>query len=59
MAKVDSDVSEILVEACKTSMRTFKEENRIATSDELLDDSIKKANDEEKEAFLVGDETHM
>jgi dynein heavy chain, axonemal len=40
------------------SMRTFKEENRIAITDEFFGSG---GNDEEKigqEAFLVGDETH-
>lgn len=54
LARVENDVSGILVEACKISMRTFREENRIATSEELLDSK----KDEEREAFLVGDETH-
>jgi hypothetical protein len=37
-------------------MRTFKEENRIAITDELLGGSTEKTISQE--AFLVGDETH-
>ena len=45
----------MLNEACNASIRTFKEENRIAISDEFFGDDM---DNEDKEAFLVGDETH-
>ena len=61
LKKVEEDISVILIESCKMSMTTFKEENRIAMSDEFFgDDSPMQGKDncEEKDAFLVGDETH-
>ena len=61
LKKVEADISVILIESCKTSMTTFKEENRIAMSDEFFGDDSpmqEKDNCEEKDAFLVGDETH-
>jgi hypothetical protein len=38
------------------SIKTFKEENRIAMQEEFFGDNTQ--NEEEREAFLVGDETH-
>ena len=59
MKKIEKEISTILTESCKVSMRTFKEENRIALSDEFFaDDHTNRNQDDEKEAFLVGDETH-
>ncbi len=58
LVKVDKEVNVLLADSCMASMRTFKEENRIAITDEFFGSG---ANDEEKigqEAFLVGDETH-
>ena len=58
LVKVEKDVNQLLTESCTASMRTFKEENRIAITDEFFGNG---GNDEEKigqEAFLVGDETH-
>lgn len=44
----------MLTESCNISMRTFKEENRIAITDEFYGEEEKVC----QEAFLVGDETH-
>ena len=42
-----------MIESCDSSMRTFKEENRISLNDNQEED-----DNEEAEPFLVGDETH-
>lgn len=58
LVKVEKDVKQLLTDSCMASMRTFKEENRIAITDEFFGSG---GNEEEKigqEAFLVGDETH-
>jgi len=38
LTKIDKDISVLLTDSCNASMRTFKEENRIALSDEFFGD---------------------
>jgi dynein heavy chain len=61
LTKIEKDISILLTDSCNASMRTFKEENRIALSDEFFGDdssSVRENNEDEKAGFLVGDETH-
>ncbi len=37
--KIEKDISTILTESCRVSMRTFKEENRIGLSDDFYNEN--------------------
>ena len=53
LTKIEKEIKTTLIESCDSSMRTFREENRISLNDNQEDD-----DNEEAEPFLVGDETH-
>lgn len=53
LGKIEKEIKTLLVDSCDSSMRTFREENRISLNDNQEDD-----DNEEAEPFLVGDETH-
>jgi dynein heavy chain len=49
----EKKIKTILEDSCQSSMKTFKEENRISLNENQDDD-----DNDEAEPFLVGDETH-
>ncbi|EGR31243.1 hypothetical protein IMG5_115030 [Ichthyophthirius multifiliis] len=50
--RMESEIKDLVVQNCKRSLQSFKEENRIPFSDQNEEDEIK-----EKAPLLVGDET--
>ncbi len=53
LKKIEGEIKNLLIDSCDSSMRTFKEENRIS-----LNENQEEEDNEEAEPFLVGDETH-
>lgn len=53
LSEIEKNIKQQLVDSCDSSMKTFKEENRIS-----LNENQEEEDNEEAEPFLVGDETH-
>jgi len=53
---LENHIKDLVVDNCKKSLVTFKEENRIPIKNENEDD-VGGANEEEQAPLLVGDET--